>query len=138
MSGGTVRLEGMRELRGGLRKLSTDNAWRGALREVYATIAQVVQNTARSKASSTRMGSAAVGAIKGKGTTTNATLIAFAGKTGAYGPGFEWGSSGAFPQFVPRTPGGKSLYPAVAEESPRIQAEVLDAIDFALAETFPD
>jgi len=128
----------MRELRSGCRKLGAGKDLGGALREVFSTVGSLVEGTARQKASGTRMGSAAIGSIKGKGTTTAATLIAFAGKTGDYGPGFAFGSSGAFPQFVPRQAGGGPLYQAVAEEGPRIKAEILDAIDFALAETFPD
>ncbi len=138
MTGGTVRVEGLRELRSAARKLGAGKDLGGALREVFSTVASVVETRARSLASATHMGSAAIGSITGKGTTTAATLLAFKGKTGDYGPGFAFGSSGAYPQFMPRQTGGGPLYQAVAQESGRIQVEILEAIDFALAETFPD
>ena len=137
-SAAQIQVIGMKETRKGLRDASTDNAWRVGLRGVFGPVATLVQGAAQSKASGTRMGSAAVSSIRGKASTTGAQIQAFKGETGDYGPGFEYGSNGTYPQFGPRTPGGKSLYPAITDTRPQIEELVMGGIDTMLESTFPE
>ena len=129
-----IQVTGMKEVRKGLKEFSSDNGWRAPLRDAYRGVASLVEGKARSKASSSRMGSQARASIQGKGTTTGASIVAFKGV--AWGPGFEFGSSGRYPQFPPKQTGGYHLYPAIDESRDEIVNTFAESVDDALNREF--
>jgi hypothetical protein len=125
-----IQVTGVKELRRDFRKYETDIGWKPIFKNAYLQGALIVQTSVLAKASSSRMGSRARGTIKGKGTTTMATITA--GKGLDYYKGFEFGS-GRYRQFPPVQAGGYHLYPAIAENSERITATFFDEMDRGLA-----
>lgn len=129
-----VQVEGMREVRKSLKEFSSDNGWRAPLRDAYRDVAGLVERKAVAKAGASRMGHVARGSIKGKGTTTNASIQAYKGV--AWGPGFEFGSGGRYPQFPPKRKGGYHIYPAIDEARGEITETFADSIDTKLNREF--
>jgi hypothetical protein len=125
-----IQVTGLKELRRDLRKFETDTAWKPALKSAYLTIARDVEAKAVASASNSRMGSRARGSIKGKGTTTNASIQAGAGVP--YYGGFEFGSI-RYRQFPPKREGGYHLYPTISENSDAISDQFLTEVDKALS-----
>lgn len=145
MAKSEIEVEGARELRKALRDFSADNGWRKPLKEAYATVAGVVQDEAQSRArsgattlagTSSSMGSKAVASIRGKGTTTGASLVAFKGVP--WGPGWNFGSTGAHRQFPAKQTPDYNLYKAVEDKRQQIQDEFGEAIEYALEQAFPE
>ena len=140
-----IQVGGMKELRKALREFSDDNGWRGPLKEAYGAVATVVQDAAQSRArggattlSGTRasMGSRAIGSIRGKGTTTGASLVAFKGVP--WGPGWNFGSKGKYPQFPAKATPDYNLYKAVEDKREQITNEFAEAVEYALEQAFPE
>jgi hypothetical protein len=140
-----IAVDGMKELRKSLRDLSTDNGWRQPLKEAYGAVGSLVQDEAQNRARSggvtlagTRasMGSKAVGSIRGKGTTTGASLQAFKGIP--WGPGWNFGSSGGHRQFPAKATPDYNLYKAVEDKREQINNEFAEAIEYALEQAFPE
>lgn len=129
----TIQIEGMKELRKGLRKYAEDNGYRDVLRDAYGSTATLVQSAARASASGSRMGSAAVASINAKGTTTNATLKAGAGIP--YYAGNEFGSR-RFHQFPITKAGGYHLYPTIAAKRQEITDLFLARLEEGLSAEF--
>lgn len=125
-----IQVTGAKELRKALRKVETDAAWRPAFKNAYSTAATHVETTARGKSQSSRMGSVARATIKGKGTTTNAAIVA--GGSLPYFHGFEFGSH-RYKQFPSVRPGGYHLYPSIADQRERIGEIFMDEVDRMLA-----
>ena len=147
-----IAVTGMKELRKALREFDDDNGWRGPLKEAYGSVSTLVEREARSLAGQPRstlggtvatMGSKAVASIKGKGTTTAATLAAFRGIP--YGPGWNFGSHGGISprgvslrRFPAVTEPDYSLYASIKATREQINNEFLDVIEAALDQAFPD
>lgn len=129
-----VQVVGMKEARKGLKAFSSDNSWRPVLRGAYGEVSSLVEGKARTKATASRMGTVARGSIKGKATTTSASIGAYAGVP--WGPGFEFGSGGRFPQFPAKKVGGYHLYPAIDEARDEIVETFGNAVDAALDREF--
>jgi hypothetical protein len=132
-----LQIEGMRELRKALRDLAEDSTWRGELREVYRAVAFLVAEEAQRSAhgrSSPRMGHVAAGSIKGKGTTTGATVTG--GRGVAWFHGHEFGST-RYRQFPAVRRAGYNLYPAIESKERQIVEEFAEAIEDALSRAFP-
>ena len=138
-----VEIDGMKEVRKGLRTFSSDNGWRAPLRDVYRKVGTLTESEARSLAGQARptlggtsatMGGAAIGSIKGKGTTTGASLEAFKGIPG--GSGWNFGSSGAHRQFPAKARPDYNLYKAVENKRDEITETFADEIDAALNKEF--
>lgn len=129
-----VEVIGMKEVRKSLKAFSSDNGWRAPLRDAYRDVARLVENKSVGKAESSRMGHVARGTIKGKGTTTGASITAYKGI--AYGPGHEFGSGGRYPQFPPKRVGGYHLYPAIDESRDEIVETFAESVDSALNKEF--
>jgi hypothetical protein len=134
-----IQVEGARETRKVLRDLSTDNEWRGIVKEPYAKIGSLTQDAAQSSArgggvtlagTSASMGSKAIGSIRGKGTTTGASLVAFKGIP--WGPGWNFGSSGGHRQFPAKATPDHHLYKTVEDKRDEIVNVFADAIGDAL------
>lgn len=121
MSVGRVRVEGLRELRRDLRKLSRDETWKGDLRDAGLQAATIVANDARAsalRAVNPRMGRRAANTIRPLASQTNARVAA--GRANVpWTMGHIWGSS-RFPQFPPRRKGGYHLYPAIERQQDRV------------------
>lgn len=140
-----IKVDGMRELRKSLRDLSDDNGWRAPLKEAYGTVGKLVEGEAQSRArrgavtlsgTSASMGAKAVASIKGKGTTTGASLVAFKGIP--WGSGWNFGSSGRYRQFPAKVTPDYNLYRSVEDKREQITNEFLDVIEAALDQAFPD
>lgn len=140
-----IAVTGLKETRKAFRDFGADNGWRGPFKDAFGTVAGVVQDAAQSRARSgattlagthASMGSKAIASIKGKGTTTSATLTAFKGVP--WGPGWNFGSSGAHRQFPAKTTPDYNLYKAVEDKREQINNEFLEAIDYALEQAFPE
>lgn len=129
-----VQVTGMKEVRKSLKEFSSDNGWRAPLRDAYRDVASLVAGKAQGKAGASRMGSVARGSIRGKGTTTGASIEAFKGVP--WGPGFEFGSGGRYPQFPPKRKGGYHLYPAIDESRAEITETFATSVDAALNKEF--
>ena len=125
-----IQLTGMKELRKSLRGFETDTNWRPALRDAYSSIATQVQAASLASASSSRMGSAARSSIKGKGTTTGATLSG--GNGIPYFGGHNFGSI-RYRQFPAKASPDYHMYAVIERESERIRGDVLEKIESALA-----
>ncbi len=129
-----VQVEGMKEVRKALKEFSSDNGWRAPLRDAYRDVASLVQSKAQAKAGASRMGHVARASIQGKGTTTGASIQAFKGV--AWGPGFEFGSAGRYPQFPPKKAGGYHIFPAIDESRGEITEAFATSVDAALNKEF--
>jgi len=139
-----VKVEGIKELRKALRDMSDDKGWRGELREVYRAVSTLVEGEAQSRAGAgavtisgthASMGSRAIASIKGKGTTTGATLL---GGTGvAWFGGWNFGSGGAHAQFPRKREPDYNLYVAVEDKREQITNEFAEAVEDALNRAFP-
>jgi hypothetical protein len=136
---------GLKETRKAFKDFGADNSWRGPFRESYGAAAAVAEGEAQSLAGQSRptlggsvatMGSRARGSIRGKGTTTAATLTA--GKGVPHFAGWNFGSSGRFRQFPAKTKPDYNLYKAVENKREEIQDVFLDKIGEALDTAFPD
>jgi len=140
-----IKVEGMKELRKALRDLSDDKGWRAELREAYRAVSSLVEGEARSRAGSGQttlagtgasMGSRAIASIRGKGTTTGATLEG--GKGVAWFGGWNFGSGGAYRQFPARRDPDYTMYAAVEEKRAQITDEFAEAVETALQQAFPE
>jgi hypothetical protein len=129
-----VQVTGMKEVRKALKEFSSDNGWRAPLRDADRDVARLVETKAVGKAGSSRMGHVARGSIKGKGTTTGASIEAYKGVP--WGPGFEFGSGGRYPQFPPKKVGGYHLYPSIDESRGEITETFAESVDSALNKEF--
>lgn len=138
-----IQIEGMKEVRKSLKEFSTDNGWRPVLRGSYGSVASMVEGEARTRAATPRptlggsmatMGGRAINSIKGKGSTTAATLNAFRGV--AYGPGWNFGSKGRFRQFPRKAVPDYNLYAAIGDKRDQIVNEFGEKISSALDREF--
>lgn len=138
-----IHVEGGKELRKSLKTMSSDNGWRAALRDSYRKAASVGEGEARSLAgqgrptlggTSANMGSAAIGSIKGKGTTTAATMT---GGTGIrWFGGWNFGSAGRYRQFPAKTSPDYNMYTAIENKRDEIVETFGNEIDAALNKEF--
>jgi len=126
-----IQVTGLKELRKSLRGFESDTDWRPALREAYTTTAKQVEQSALGRAGSSRMGSAARATIKGKGTTTGATLRGGSASVPWF-VGFNFGSI-RYRQFPPKGNPDYVLYATMTAERDSIEAEFLGQIDRALS-----
>lgn len=140
-----LKVEGMKELRKALRDMASDTTWRSELREAYRAVSSLVEGESRSRAGSggstlagtgASMGSKALASIRGKGTTTGATLEG--GKGIAWFGGWNFGSSGAYRQFPARRDPDYTMYAAVEEKRAQITDEFAEAVEAALQQAFPE
>lgn len=140
-----IAVTGMNELRRSLRELADDNGWRAPLRDAYRNVATLVEGEARQRANTPRatlagtsatMGGRAAASIRGKGTTTGASLDAFKGAP--WGPGWNFGSLGARRQFPRKTTPDYNLYAAVEDKRQAISDGFAEEVERALARAFPD
>ena len=145
MAAPEIAVTGMKETRKALRDFGADNAWRAPLRDAYRGVGTLVEGDARRRASTARptiagsvatMGSRAVASIRGKGTTTGATLEAFKGIP--YGAGWNFGTTGRFRQFPTRAEPDHALYAAVKDKREQITNEFAERIGDALERAFPE
>lgn len=145
MARSEIELEGGRELRKALRDFSTDNGWRSPLKEAFQEVGKLVERESRSLAgralptiggSMAPMSSRAIASIRGKGTTTAASLQAFKGA--AEGPGQNFGSTGRYRQFPRKQKPDRALYKAVEEKREQITNEFAEAVEYALESAFPE
>ena len=143
MASPEIALIGMKETRKAFKDFGSDGGWRGPFKDAYGSVGTLVEGESRSLAGQSRptlggsvasMGSRAVGSIKGKGTTTAATLTAFKGVP--YGPGWNFGSKGAYRQFPTKATPDYALYKAVENKRQQINDEMLDVISEALDQSF--
>lgn len=126
-----VQLEGMKEFRKAVRGFETDTEWRPALRSAYGSMSTAAATAIQAAAGSTRLGSAGTADITGKATTTAATVVAF--KRTPYGAGFNFGSSGRYPQFPAKKKPDHFIYSTLERIRDQLRAGVLEAIDSAFA-----
>lgn len=126
---------GLKETRKAFKDFGADNAWRAPLREVYRGIGSTVETEAKSRAGQARptiagtmatMGGPGIASIKGKGTTTNATISGGAGV--AWFGGWNFGTNGAFRQFPRKVDPDYNLYAAVAAKRDEISESFLDQV----------
>jgi hypothetical protein len=138
-----IQVEGGKELRKSLKTMSSDNGWRAPLRDSYRAAASVGESEGRSLASQSRptlggtsatMGGAAIGSIKGKGTTTGATLQGGSGI--AYFAGWNFGSAGAHRQFPAKARPDYNMYKAIENKRDEIVETFGNEIDAALNKEF--
>ena len=138
-----IQVEGMKEVRKALRTFSTDNGWRAPLKDAYGDVARLVEIEAQTRArrgattlagTSASMGGRAAGSIKGKGTTTGASLQG--GKGIAYFAGWNFGSKGAFRQFPAKATPDYAMYAAVADKREQIMNEFAESVGDALDREF--
>jgi hypothetical protein len=139
----SIQVEGGKELRKSLKTFSDDNGWRAPLRDAYRKVGTMTESEAKSLAGQGRptlggsvatMGGQAIGSIRGKGTTTGATLEAFKGVP--HGPGWNFGSSGRYRQFPSKSKPDYALYQAVENKRDEIVETFGDEIDAALNKEF--
>lgn len=133
----------MKELRKGLRTMSSDNGWRAPLRDAYRAVGTLTESEARSLAGQARptlggtsatMGGAAIGSIKGKGTTTGASLAAGTGVP--WFSGWNFGSTGKYRQFPAKTSPDYNLYKAIENKREEITETFAKEVDAALDREF--
>lgn len=129
----SIQIEGMKELRRGLRKYAEDNGYRDVLRDAYGSTATLVEAEVKASASASRMGHAAVASIKAKGTTTNATLKAGAGIP--YFAGHNFGSV-RYRQFPAKTKPDYHLYRQIAANRQQITEIFLAKLEAGLEVEF--
>lgn len=132
----------LRELRRELRKLGVHRD----LQKANKKAAEVVVPIAKRKAGGawgnlaggvSRLGSAGVGSIRANATQTRAYVVAGGARIPYYG-GVDWGSSGRYRQFGPRTSEGRIIYPAIAEGASKIVETYVDELDDLVSRAFPD
>lgn len=140
-----IAVTGLKETRKAFRDFGADNGWRGPFKDAFGTVAGVVQDEAQSRArqsrpnmagGTARVGSKGVASIKGKGTTTAATLTAFKGVP--WGPGNNFGTIGRYGQFPAKTEPDYFLYAGVAAKREEIENVFIVSIGDALDQSFPD
>jgi hypothetical protein len=140
-----IALVGMKETRKALRDFGADSGWREPLRDAYREVADDVAAEGRSRAararptlggSSATMGNRAISSITGKGTTTEARIVAFRGVP--WGPGWNFGSKGRFRQFPVKAVPDYNLYTTIADRRERISETFADRIGDALERAYPD
>jgi hypothetical protein len=138
-----VEIEGMKEVRKSLKEFSSDNGWRAPLREVYRGVASMTESASRATAGESRtnlaggvarLGGQGVASIKGKGTTTGATLSGLKGIP--WGAGSNFGSGGAFRQFPSKASPDYFLYKTIEEKRDEIVEQFAREIDAALDREF--
>lgn len=138
MSGNVrVNVEGLRELRKRLAQLEGDASWKPALRDAGKAAAEVVAAEARVSAARgavtlagtpASMGARALGTIRALAAQTRATVAGGSAGVPWFG-GWEFGSSGAYPQFPPKVKGGRNLYPALARTRDEVIAVYTRELD---------
>lgn len=127
----SIEVKGLKELRKSLKGFETDVEWKPALKNAYTDVAEPTAEKMRTASGSTRLGSRGRATIKGKATTTMARVDAFKGI--AYGAGYNFGSSGRYPQFPPKASPDHFMYSVIAREGDNIRQSFADAIDKAFA-----
>ena len=140
-----VAVVGLTETRKAFRDFGADTSWREPFKGAYGRAAQIGQDEGQSRArrgattlagTHASMGGAAVGSIRGKGTTTAATLTAFKGIP--WGPGWNFGSTGRYRQFPAKATPDYNLYAGIAAKREEIETVFIEAIGDALDTAFPD
>lgn len=108
-----VQVTGLKEVRKAFKQMGDATGFRDAIKPVFAKISDRIASEASASAAGSRMGHVAAGSIRGKATTTNASISAYKGV--AWGPGHEFGSI-RYRQFPPKQVGGYHIYPTIAKE----------------------
>ena len=131
----------LRKFRGELRRLGVHRD----LQKANKKAAEVVVPVARRKAAGSwgnlaggvsRLGSRGVASIKANATQTKAYVVAGGARVPYYG-GVDWGSSGRYRQFGPRSSEGRIIYPAIAEAAPKVIETYVDELDDLVSRAFP-
>lgn len=134
----TVRLTGLSELRKELKKL--DGEWTSELKTAnFSVAADIVVPTAKSKASSTRAGSAVVSSIRAA-KAAKAAIVSLGGSRVPWAAGFEFGSLKyhQFPTWRGNGDGaGYFLWPTIREKKPEIIDRYLELLEKITSRAFP-
>lgn len=137
-----IEVEGLRDLRRELRKLSLTND----LRAVNRRVADLLVPPARQKAARSypnlaggvaRVGSRGVASIRSQATASRAYLVS--GKaTIPWMGGGDFGSAGRYRQFPAKKDEGRFIYPTIREEQPRVIDEYWRELDTLTSAAFPE
>ena len=138
---GAVRVEGLEELRAGLKKIGPE--WPGRLGQVNKRLTTMIVAAAQSRAA-TRQAAKAAESLKGSAGAKEA-VITLGGDAYPFALGAEFGALQykQFPpwrgnQFEPSADGtGYFLHPAIHADLNKIEDAYLDAIDDLTHQAFP-
>lgn len=131
----------LRDLRRELRRIGLQRDLTAANRRA----AEVVVPIARKKAGGawpnlaggiSRLGSAGIATIRPLASQSRAYVAAGSARVVWFG-GVDWGSSGRYRQFPPRSEEGRILYPAIDEARAKIVDVYVDELDGLVSRAFP-
>ena len=140
-----ISVVGLKETRKAFKDFDADKGWRESFKDAYRGAAGIAEDETKARASRgattisgthASMGLVAVASIKGKGTTTAATLTAFKGL--AYPMGWNFGTTGRYRQFPTRAEPDNALYSGIPAKRTEIEETFLNEIGDALDQSFPD
>jgi hypothetical protein len=138
-----IEVKGLKETRKAFKDLGADSGWREPFKDAYRSAASIAEAEGKSRAGQSRpnvgggiarVGGQGVAAIRGKGTTTAATLMVAKGVPWFGGSNF--GTKGAYRQFPPKGNPDHFLYSGVAAKREEIENQFLEAIGHALDTAF--
>lgn len=125
-----IQVEGLKETRKAFKQMGDATGFRDAIKPVFGKISDRIASESSASAAGSRMGHVAAGSIRGKATTTNASVSAYKGVP--WGPGHEFGSI-RFKQFPPKQTGGYHIYPTIAKNRDWIGETMVEEADKAFS-----
>lgn len=138
-----IDVAGLRELRSELRKMDMQRDLtetnRRVVNQIIVPKAQELGRRTRINLAGrpTRLGSRGVASIRGLATQTSAT-VAGGGARVPYFGGHEFGNTGRYRQFPPKTKGGYIIYGAIQETREEFIEAYWEALDGMVEGAFPE